>query len=78
MRPKRSEGTTGLPQNGNRRDYMGLYYPESRFGGFTDVDGTVAFYTRVQSLVEAGSVVLDVGCGRGECTRKTPFASSGS
>jgi len=49
------------------KDYMGLYYPESRFGGFTGVDGTIAFYIRVQSLVEPSSVVLDVGCGRGAC-----------
>jgi SAM-dependent methyltransferase len=49
------------------RDYMGLYYPESRFGGFAGVDGTIAFYIRVQSLVEPSSVVLDAGCGRGAC-----------
>lgn len=42
-----------------------LFYPESRFGGFTDVDGTIAFYTRAQALVGPSSVVLDVGCGRG-------------
>ena len=41
------------------------FYPESRFGGFTDVDGTVAFYTRVQSMVGPSDVVLDLGCGRG-------------
>lgn len=41
------------------------WYPESRFGGYTDIDGTVAFYTRIQSLVNDSSVVLDVGCGRG-------------
>jgi SAM-dependent methyltransferase len=46
-------------------DYQNLYYPESRFGGFTGVDGTVAFYTRAQALVDSSSVVLDVGCGRG-------------
>jgi hypothetical protein len=23
-------------------DYKVIYYPESKFGGFTDVDGTVA------------------------------------
>jgi SAM-dependent methyltransferase len=44
---------------------MEIFYPESRFGGFTRVDGTVAFYTRVQALVEPGSVVIDFGCGRG-------------
>ncbi len=46
-------------------NYLDIYYPESRFGGFTDVDGTLAFYTRVQALAQPSSVVLDVGCGRG-------------
>lgn len=46
-------------------NYLNIYYPESRFGGFTDVDGTITFYTRVKSLIDSSSVVLDVGCGRG-------------
>jgi SAM-dependent methyltransferase len=41
------------------------YYPESRFGGFTDIDGTIIFFARIRSLVDAESTVLDVGCGRG-------------
>jgi SAM-dependent methyltransferase len=41
------------------------YYPECRFGGFTDHDGTVAFYTRVNALLDPHSVVVDFGCGRG-------------
>jgi SAM-dependent methyltransferase len=41
------------------------HYPETRFGGFTDVDGTIAFYTRVHSLLTESSIVLDVGSGRG-------------
>jgi SAM-dependent methyltransferase len=41
-------------------------YPEAAFGGFSRVDGTVAFYSRVQSLIPPGAVVLDVGCGRGK------------
>lgn len=41
------------------------FYPESRFGGFTDVDGTVAFYCRVAALLRPDSQVLNVGCGRG-------------
>jgi SAM-dependent methyltransferase len=49
----------------SQKDYMSLYYPESRFGGFTDIDGTIAFYIRIHSLLEPSSVVLDVGCGRG-------------
>jgi SAM-dependent methyltransferase len=43
-----------------------IYYPESKFGDFTDIDGTIAFYTRVHSLIEGSSLVLDLGCGRGE------------
>jgi len=42
-----------------------IYYPESKFGGFTDVDGTIAFYLRVNSLIRTSSVFLDFGCGRG-------------
>src|SRR5215510_6897974 len=45
--------------------YLETYYPESRFGGFTDLDGTIAFYSRVRSLITPDSVVLDIGCGRG-------------
>ena len=41
------------------------FYPESRFGGFSDIDGTIAFYSRVNALVRADSTVLDIGCGRG-------------
>lgn len=40
------------------------YFPEVNFGGFTRVDGTVAFYTRVQSLLTPQITVLDCGCGR--------------
>ncbi|HEX9617275.1 MAG TPA: hypothetical protein VGA03_07640, partial [Anaerolineales bacterium] len=46
-------------------NFKSLYYPESRFGGFSNVDGTVAFYNRVNALVQPSSVVVDVGCGRG-------------
>jgi ubiquinone/menaquinone biosynthesis C-methylase UbiE len=46
--------------------YETQFYPESRFGGFTHVDGTINFFTRINALLEPGSVVLDVGCGRGE------------
>jgi ubiquinone/menaquinone biosynthesis C-methylase UbiE len=45
---------------------MHIYYPESKFGDFTDIDGTIVFYTRVNSLIKPSSVVLDFGCGRGE------------
>ena len=46
--------------------YKAIYYPETRFGGFTTVDGTVAFYARVNALIQPDSVVIDFGCGRGQ------------
>jgi SAM-dependent methyltransferase len=48
--------------------YKEMFYPEARFGGFTDVDGTIAFFNRVNSLLEPSLTVLDVGCGRGAYT----------
>ena len=45
--------------------FVGQFYPESRFGGFSDVDGTVRFYFRVNALLDSQSVVVDYGCGRG-------------
>jgi SAM-dependent methyltransferase len=47
------------------RDPADSWYPELRFGGFTRVDGTIAFYSRINAVVQPSSVVLDVGCGRG-------------
>jgi len=45
--------------------HINKFYPESRFGGFSDVDGTMAFYSRVQALLFPEAVVVDFGCGRG-------------
>lgn len=42
-----------------------FFYPESRFGGYTDSDGTVALYSRINALLQPSDVVLDFGCGRG-------------
>jgi len=47
------------------KGYKSFYYPESKFGGFTDIDGTIAFYIRVNSFINSSSIVLDIGCGRG-------------
>lgn len=45
--------------------YKEMFYPEARFGGFTDIDGTIAFFNRINSLLERSFTLLDVGCGRG-------------
>lgn len=40
-------------------------YPEASVGGYTKLDGLVEFYTRVGTLVDEDSHVLDLGAGRG-------------
>jgi SAM-dependent methyltransferase len=50
----------------NSINFAERYYPESKFGGFTNLDGTVNFYSRVNALVQPEFVLLDYGCGRGE------------
>lgn len=42
------------------------YFPESQFGGYSDIDQLVVFYTRVRSLLKPSFTVLDIGCGRGK------------
>ncbi|MGD0887276.1 MAG: class I SAM-dependent methyltransferase [Thermodesulfovibrionales bacterium] len=46
-------------------NYQKYYYPESQFGGFTDIDGTIAFFSRVNELVQPSFTIIDFGCGRG-------------
>ena len=41
------------------------FYPESRIAGFSNIDGTLAFYNQVNALLHPDDTVLDVGCGRG-------------
>lgn len=60
----RAARAAALPRG---RGCKGLFYPESRFGGFTDCDAQIVFWTRVNSLLTPSSMVLDIGCGRGRC-----------
>jgi SAM-dependent methyltransferase len=54
-----------------------IFYPEARFGKFTDVDGTINFFTRVNGLLEPHYIVLDVGCGKSTIQREgTPIRKS--
>ena len=46
-------------------NYKQIYYPESGIAGFSNVDGTIAFYTKVNALLSPSSTVVDIGCGRG-------------
>jgi hypothetical protein len=43
---------------------------ESRFGGFTDIDGKAIFDLGVDALAASKDVVLDFGSGQGTCAKK--------
>ncbi len=47
------------------RDLLADLYPEVGAGGFSRVDGTVAFYQRVNALLDPSMTVADFGAGRG-------------
>lgn len=60
-----ASGPTADGPAGRRAALRRKLHPEVAFGGFSDLDGTVMFYARVQELLPAGGVALDIGCGRG-------------
>jgi ubiquinone/menaquinone biosynthesis C-methylase UbiE len=41
------------------------FFPETGAGGFSRIDGTVAFYQRIHAVAEKDWVLLDYGAGRG-------------
>jgi SAM-dependent methyltransferase len=49
----------------DNRDLVRRFYPEANIGGFSHVDGTVAFFTQIASVLRPTDVVLDFGAGRG-------------
>lgn len=42
------------------------FYPEIAVGGFSHVDGSVAFYSQIAALLRPEDRLLDYGAGRGE------------
>lgn len=49
----------------SKKPILNRLYPEVGAGGFSHVDGTVEFYSRVNALLSQDMVVLDFGAGRG-------------
>ena len=45
--------------------FLAAVYPEYGAGGFTKYDGGLEFYGRINALLRADMVVLDLGAGRG-------------
>lgn len=63
-----SEQKTPLVYTANKRSVGGMlqrFFPEVQAGGFSHIDGTIEFYTRVNALIASGMTVLDFGAGRG-------------
>lgn len=60
------------------KNNVDVCYPEVAAGGFSRVDGTVQFYQRIRALIDATSVVLDLGAGRGAqiLDSSSPFCAS--
>lgn len=55
-----------------KTNFLNIYYPESKITGHTHIDGTIAFYQTVHSLIEDKDItVLDLGCGVGGFMRKS-------
>lgn len=50
------------------KNIIECFYPEFAFGGYTDIDGTLTFYSRIHSLIKPDSTLIDFGCGRGAYT----------
>ena len=46
-------------------------HPETHAGGFSKVDGTVEFFSRVQAILPGHGFVLDLGAGRGQWQEDT-------
>ena len=57
--------STKSPVSGDAGNILAKHYPEMRVGGYSAVDGTVEFYSRVNSLLDKDMTVLDFGAGRG-------------
>lgn len=50
----------------DREKTLAAVFPEVGAGGFTRVDGSIEFYSRVQALLAPEMRVLDFGAGRGQ------------
>lgn len=48
------------------------FYPEANIAGFTQVDGTIAFYNQVAAFIRPTHTVLEFGAGRGQHLSEDP------
>lgn len=64
-KPEHQAVNLNIEQEDQGRQLLNRFYPESVFGGFSDIDGSVVFYTRINALLDPRHTILAVGCGRG-------------
>lgn len=48
------------------KNHLANLFPELGAGGYTSIDGTIEFYTRVRSVVPSSATIVDLGAGRGK------------
>lgn len=57
-----------------RQSVRAHHYPEVAYGGYSEVDGTVHFYSRIRAILGKTDTVLDIGCGHGRISEDSvPF-----
>lgn len=54
-----------LTENGSNKPFDLMMYSESAAGNYSHRDCTVAFYTRIDALLDPSMTVLNIGAGRG-------------
>jgi SAM-dependent methyltransferase len=50
------------------------FYPEVNIAGFTQVDGTIVFYSQIAAILDTEHRLLDFGAGRGEPISDDPVS----
>lgn len=64
-----------LTETAPKRRHVGQrFFPEMGVGGFSHVDGSIAFYSQIAALLKPADRVLDFGAGRGEQIIDDPVA----
>lgn len=70
--PTSQPQATPSKREAQRLKMLQSMFPEVRAGGFTRLDGTVEFYTRVNALLAPHMTVLDYGAGRAQWVESDP------
>lgn len=56
----------------DKNNILASYYPEVGISGYTSIDGTVEFYSRINSIIDGSMTILDFGAGRAAWNEDDP------